>query len=77
MKRDLALIEPPVAVCSFCMLFLFCFVLNTTLGMTETGPRQFAIAVASQNHIFVYKDLEPYYKFTLPLVNVQPEENQV
>ena len=42
-----------------------------------TSPMSFvlsAVAVASGPYIFVYKNLRPYFKFTLPSLPVNPQE---
>lgn len=40
-------------------------------------PRTPAIAVASGPFIYVYKNLRPYFKFTLPTLEVNPLEQDV
>ncbi len=40
-------------------------------------PRTPAIAVASGPFIYVYKNLRPYFKFTLPSLEVNPLEQDV
>ena len=36
-----------------------------------------AIAVASASHIFIYKNLRPYFKFTLPTLEILPAEAEI
>lgn len=36
-----------------------------------------AIAVASGPHIFVYKNMRPYFKFTLPVLEVNAVEEDL
>lgn len=40
-------------------------------------PQTPAVAVASGPYIFIYRNLRPYYKFTLPQVDVDPLEQEV
>ena len=54
------LLDQPVAICSF--------------FADDHRPRCPAVAVASGTYIFIYRNLRPYFKFTLPLVEVNPEE---
>ncbi|XP_037076017.1 LOW QUALITY PROTEIN: Bardet-Biedl syndrome 1 protein homolog [Pollicipes pollicipes] len=42
--------------------------------MDTTEPRVPAIAVASGAYIYIYKNLRPYFKFTLPTLEVNPSE---
>jgi Bardet-Biedl syndrome 1 protein len=35
------------------------------------------VAVAAGSYIFIYRNLRPYYKFTLPPVDIDPAENDV
>uniref|UniRef100_A0A8W8IDM9 Bardet-Biedl syndrome 1 N-terminal domain-containing protein n=2 Tax=Magallana TaxID=2171616 RepID=A0A8W8IDM9_MAGGI len=42
--------------------------------MDTHEPRTPAIAVASGPYIYVYKNLRPYFKFTLPTLEVNPVE---
>ena len=48
-----------------------------TFHMDTTEPRIPAIAVASAAHIYIYKNLRPYFKFTLPTLEIQPMEKEV
>lgn len=42
--------------------------------MDTCDPRSPAIAVASGAHIYIYKNMRPFYKFTLPALEVFPSE---
>ena len=44
--------------------------INTSLMLSVLS----AVAVASGPYIFVYKNLRPYFKFTLPSLPVNPQE---
>ena len=48
-----------------------------TFHMDTTEPRIPAIAVASAAHIYIYKNLRPYFKFTLPTLEIQPVEKEL
>lgn len=54
------LVDYPVALCSYHT--------DTTLPMRP------AVAVASGSHIFIYRNMTPYFKFKLPSVDVDPKE---
>ncbi len=41
-----------------------------TFYMDTTDPRTPAVAVASGSFVYVYKNLRPYFKFTLPSLEV-------
>lgn len=43
-----------------------------TFFMDNTEPRMPAVAVASGPFIYIYKNLRPYFKFTLPHLQVGP-----
>ncbi|KAG8437877.1 hypothetical protein GDO86_008540 [Hymenochirus boettgeri] len=45
--------------------------------MDQNEPRTPAIAVASGPFIYIYKNLRPYFKFTLPAMEVNPLEKEV
>uniref|UniRef100_A0A8D0GS34 BBSome complex member BBS1 n=1 Tax=Sphenodon punctatus TaxID=8508 RepID=A0A8D0GS34_SPHPU len=45
--------------------------------MEQHEPRTLAVAVASGPFIYVYKNLRPYFKFTLPLLDINPLEKEV
>ncbi|XP_050689408.1 Bardet-Biedl syndrome 1 protein homolog [Eriocheir sinensis] len=45
-----------------------------TFHMDTTEPRVPAVAVASGSYIYIYKNLRPYFKFTLPTLEVNPTE---
>lgn len=36
-----------------------------------------ALAVASGSHVYIYRNLRPYYKFVLPPEDIHPEEETV
>ncbi|XP_076099954.1 BBSome complex member BBS1-like isoform X2 [Mytilus galloprovincialis] len=45
-----------------------------TFYMDVNEPRTPAVAVASGPYIYIYKNLHPYFKFTLPTLDVNPVE---
>ena len=45
--------------------------------MDSTHPPIPAIAVASASHIYIYKNLRPYFKFTLPTLDILPAEKEI
>eukprot|EP00947_MAST-08B_sp_MAST-8B-sp1_P003262 g3262.t1 len=55
-----ALLDSPVAICSFLA--------------DDHRPRCPAVAVASGSYVFIYRNLRPYFKFTLPSVEVDAAE---
>ncbi|XP_033127977.1 Bardet-Biedl syndrome 1 protein homolog, partial [Anneissia japonica] len=55
-----AIIDLPTGVCAF--------------HMDSNEPRVPAVAAASGPYIYVYKNLRPYFKFTLPPLEVNPIE---
>lgn len=54
------LLDLPTGVCTF--------------YMDTTDPRTPAVAVASGAFVYIYKNLRPYFKFTLPLLELNPAE---
>lgn len=58
-----ALLDTPVAITSFIS--------------EATNPRLPSLAVAAGSHIFIYRNLRPYYKFVLPPENVNTEEQDI
>ncbi|KAM9302244.1 BBSome complex member BBS1 [Gastrophryne carolinensis] len=58
-----ALLDMPTGVVSFLM--------------DQNEPRTPAVAVASGPFIYVYKNLRPYFKFTLPALEINPLEKEV
>jgi Bardet-Biedl syndrome 1 protein len=56
-------LEEPVAVCSYYTDY--------------KSPRRPVIAVGSGMHVFLYKNLQPFFKFTLPPVQIEVEEAEV
>lgn len=57
------LMEEPVAVCSY--------------FMDTISPRKPVIAVAGGCSVYLFKNLQPYYKFDLPPFKVSSEEQQI
>mmetsp|Transcript_17466 Transcript_17466/g.38031 ORF Transcript_17466/g.38031 Transcript_17466/m.38031 type:complete len:600 (-) Transcript_17466:231-2030(-) len=57
------LLEPAVAIASF--------------YSDLSTPRLPALAVAAGPFVFIYRNLRPYYKFTLPPVDIDPQEAEV
>ncbi|KAG2451137.1 hypothetical protein HYH02_004404 [Chlamydomonas schloesseri] len=57
------LLDTPVAICSYIS--------------ENTAPRLPALAVAAGSHIYIYRNLRPYYKFVLPPENVNTEEQDI
>uniref|UniRef100_T1J8I6 Uncharacterized protein n=1 Tax=Strigamia maritima TaxID=126957 RepID=T1J8I6_STRMM len=45
--------------------------------MDTCEPRVSAIAVGGGSHIYIYKNLRPYFKFTLPTLDVNPMEQDI
>ncbi|XP_041469808.1 Bardet-Biedl syndrome 1 protein-like [Lytechinus variegatus] len=58
-----AIIDLPTGVCTF--------------YMDNNEPRVPAIGVASGPYLYVYKNLRPYFKFTLPPLDVNPVEQDL
>ncbi|KAJ9510374.1 hypothetical protein QJQ45_015847 [Haematococcus lacustris] len=61
-QSDHTLLDTPVAITSF---------ISDT-----TPPRLPSLAVAAGSHIFIYRNLRPYYKFVLPAEDVNTEEQE-
>ena len=40
-------------------------------------PKTPALAVASGSNVYIYRNLRPYYKFSLPTVDIDDEESQI
>lgn len=58
-----ALVEAPVAI---------------TSSITDsTAPRVPTLAVAAGPHVYMFRSLRPFYKFTLPAGDVSPAEDAV
>ncbi|KXZ45593.1 BBS1 protein [Gonium pectorale] len=57
------LLDTPVAICSYIS--------------ENTAPRLPALAVAAGSHVYIYRNLRPYYKFVLPAENVNTEEQEI
>ncbi len=45
--------------------------------MDQTEPLIPAVAVASGSHIYIYKNMRPYFKFTLPTLDIHPTEKEL
>ena len=45
--------------------------------MDQNEPRIPAVAVASGSHIYIYKNMRPYFKFTLPTLDIHPVEKEL
>ena len=45
--------------------------------MDQTEPLIPAVAVASGSHIYIYKNMRPYFKFTLPTLDIHPSEKEL
>ena len=43
----------------------------------QTEPRIPAVAVASGSHIYIYKNMRPYFKFTLPTLEIHSTEKEL
>jgi hypothetical protein len=43
----------------------------------QTQPLVPAVAVASGSHIYIYKNMRPYFKFTLPTLDIHPQEKEL
>lgn len=54
------LLDLPTGVCTF--------------YMDTTDPRTPAVAVASGSFVYIYKNLRPYFKFTLPSLELNSTE---
>lgn len=61
--KEIALLGSPTAVCSY--------------FSDLQQPRIPSIAIASGNFIFIYRNLRPYYKFTLPSVQLSSMETEI
>ena len=48
-----------------------------TFHMDRNEPRIPAVAVASGAHIYIYKNLRPYFKFTLPTLDILQAEKEI
>ena len=45
--------------------------------MDQNQPLIPAVAVASGSHIYIYKNMRPYFKFTLPTLDIHPAEKEL
>ena len=48
-----------------------------TFHMDNSEPKIPAVAVASGPHIYIYKNMKPYFKFTLPSLEIHPAEKEL
>lgn len=55
------LLDAPVAITSF---------------NSENNPKLPSLAVAAGSHVFIYRNLRPYYKFVLPPEDVNEAEKE-
>lgn len=60
MMYETPLLDLPTGVCTF--------------YMDTTDPHTPAIAVASGSFVYIYKNLRPYFKFTLPSLGLNSTE---
>ena len=60
---EVPLLDVPVALCTF--------------YSDSHVPRTPAVAVASGSYVFIYRNLRPFYKFSLPNVVIDPNEVEV
>ena len=63
MSSEHSLLDSPSAVCCF--------------YSDDKVPRLPAVAVAAGTHVFIYRNLRPYFKFTLPNVVLDDEEERI
>ncbi|ETV92493.1 hypothetical protein H310_13179 [Aphanomyces invadans] len=63
LMSEQALLGVPVALCAF--------------YSESTRPRMPSIAVASGPSIYIYRNMRPYYKFTVPVLDIDPEEEKL
>lgn len=61
--QENSLLDLPMGICTF--------------YMDTNEPRTAGVAVASGPYLYVYKNMKPYYKFTLPLLTVNPLEGDI
>lgn len=60
---ELELQDVPVALCA--------------LLLDSQGPRVPTVAVAAGPHVYMFQDMRPFYKFTLPAAGMHPAEEAV
>ncbi len=58
------------------LFFAYIFYVPSTY-LLISAPSSSAIAVASGPYIYVYKNLRPYFKFTLPTLNIDAQEQEL
>mmetsp|Transcript_20772 Transcript_20772/g.53229 ORF Transcript_20772/g.53229 Transcript_20772/m.53229 type:complete len:619 (+) Transcript_20772:542-2398(+) len=66
-KAEHTLLETPIAIVSF---------VSSPVGSGKDMELP-ALAVASGSHVYIYRNLRPYYKFVLPPEDIHPEEETV
>jgi Bardet-Biedl syndrome 1 protein len=68
------LLEMPVSMCVF-------YTSRDSNGAADKGgaamPRTPAIGIAGGSYVFIYRHLRPYFKFTLPSVPIDPQDESV
>lgn len=57
-----SLLDAPVAITSF---------------FSEQNAKLPSLAVASGSHVYIYRNLRPYFKFALPPEDVNPQEQEI
>ncbi|TGZ69510.1 hypothetical protein CRM22_003712 [Opisthorchis felineus] len=62
LKQEIRLIDPPCGMCTF----------NVTIGDSTIQD----LAVAAGPHIYIYRKLKPYFRITLPLLEVDTQEEE-
>ncbi len=63
MTFETPLLDLPTGVCTF--------------YMDTTDPRTPAVAVASGSFVYIYKNFRPYFKFTLPSLELNSTESDL
>lgn len=61
---EVELQDVPVAVCAL-------------LLDSQGGSRLPTVAVAAGSHVYMFQNLRPFYKFTLPAADDHPEEQDI
>jgi len=63
LESEHVILDVPSALCSYYM---------------DQGPKELpAVAIASGACIFIYRNLRPYFKFTLPPLDIHPKEEEI
>ena len=60
---EVELQDVPVALCA--------------LQLDQQGPRLPTVAVAAGSHVYMFQNLRPLYKFTLPPAGADPAEQDI